>query len=41
MVGVCLGEMKFKKIKDKHLCEYSSKPGDLQGQKNHKIVDFF
>ena len=36
MVGAWLGEMKFLKIKDKHLCEYSSKPGkpgDLQGQK--------
>lgn len=33
MAGVWLGEMKFLKIKDKHLCEYSSKPGDLQGWK--------
>ena len=31
MAGVWLGETKFLKIKDKHLCEYSSKPGDLQG----------
>lgn len=33
MVGVWLEEMKFLKIKDKHLCEYSSKPGGLQGWK--------
>lgn len=33
MVGVWLEEMKFLKIKDNHLCEYSSKPGGLQGWK--------
>lgn len=40
MASVHLGEMTFFKIKDKHVCEYSSKRGDFQGGKNHKNVNF-
>lgn len=40
MASVHLGEMTFFKIKDKHVCEYSSKRGDFQGGKIIKMSTF-